>query len=144
MMNLLYIPFVLQGSAMFVDEFYFHRKRGLLRWERIGHPLDTITVFMCYLFLLFASITQSNVIIYGCLAIFSCLFVTKDEFIHAKECSPSEHWLHAFLFMLHPIILGLAGWMWINQLPNSLLIGQTLITGMFLIYQIIYWSIRHE
>lgn len=143
-MSLLYIPFFLQGGAMFADEFYFHRKRGLHRWERIGHPLDTITVLLCYLYLLFSPVTQENIYIYGGLAIFSCLFVTKDEFVHAKECTPSEHWLHAFLFILHPVILGLAGWMWFSQSPLSFLIGQSILTGVFLIYQIIYWSLRHE
>jgi len=28
---------------MGVDEFYFHRRRGLPRWERLAHPLDTMT-----------------------------------------------------------------------------------------------------
>jgi hypothetical protein len=143
-MSLLYIPFILQGGAMFADEFYFHRKRGLSRWERIGHPLDTITVLMCFVFLLLFPLTQTNFFIYVSLSIFSCLFVTKDEFVHAKECSPLEHWLHAFLFILHPIILGLAGWMWIDGWSSSFLIGQSLLTGIFLIYQIIYWSLRHE
>ena len=143
-MSLLIIPFFLQGGAMFVDEFYFHHKRGLPRWEKIGHPLDTITVLTCYLFLLFSSVSETKIILYSALALFSCLFVTKDEFIHAKECSPGEQWLHALLFILHPIILGLAGWMWFQQTERTFLLGQTLITAIFLFYQIIYWSLRHE
>ena len=143
-MSLLIIPFFLQGGAMFVDEFYFHHKRGLPRWEKIGHPLDTITVLTCYLFLLFSSVSETKIILYSALALFSCLFVTKDEFVHAKECSPGEQWLHALLFILHPIILGLACWMWFHQTERYFLIGQSLITAFFLFYQIIYWSRRHE
>src|SRR6185295_1334290 len=42
------IPIALQGLAMAVDELWFHRRRGLPRWERLGHPLDTLTVALCY------------------------------------------------------------------------------------------------
>ena len=129
---------------MFADEFYFHHKRRLPRWEKIGHPLDTITVLICYLFLLLAPPTETNIFLYSGLALFSCLFVTKDEFVHAKECSPGEHWLHAVLFILHPIILGFAGWMWFHHIEKSFLFGQSFLTGVFLIYQIIYWSRSHE
>jgi hypothetical protein len=144
MMSMFYIPFILQGGAMFADEFYFHHKRRLPLWEKIGHPLDTITVLICYLFLLLAPPTETNIFLYSGLALFSCLFVTKDEFVHAKECSPGEHWLHAVLFILHPIILGFAGWMWFRQIEKSFLFGQSILTGVFLIYQIIYWSRSHE
>ncbi len=40
----LFIPFALQTCCMAVDEVHFHRQRGLPRWERLGHPLDTLTV----------------------------------------------------------------------------------------------------
>jgi hypothetical protein len=40
----LFIPFALQMCCMAVDEVHFHRQRGLPRWERLGHPLDTLTV----------------------------------------------------------------------------------------------------
>ena len=49
------LPFFLQGLAIFFDEFYFHHRRGLGKWEKVGHPLDTLTVLMAYLFLLFNS-----------------------------------------------------------------------------------------
>jgi len=41
------MPLGVQGAAMVVDELYFHRRRGLGACERIGHPLDTMTVFAC-------------------------------------------------------------------------------------------------
>ncbi|HWU42647.1 MAG TPA: hypothetical protein VN132_04380, partial [Bdellovibrio sp.] len=52
---------ILQGSIMLIDEFFFHHKRGLPRWERIGHPLDTITVLTCLLFLYFTDPTPTTV-----------------------------------------------------------------------------------
>ena len=39
---LLYLPFAVQGLAILVDEFWFHHRRGLPRWERLGHPIDTL------------------------------------------------------------------------------------------------------
>ena len=49
------IPIVLQGVIMVVDEGWFHRTRGLPRWERIGHPLDTLTIVLCLAWLLATS-----------------------------------------------------------------------------------------
>jgi hypothetical protein len=143
-MNLLFIPFFLQGGAMFFDEFYFHRKRGLGLWERRGHPLDTLTVIFCYLFLLLFKYSDTNIAIYLGLAIFSCLFVTKDEFIHARECSPGEHWLHSFLFILHPIILASAGLIWFHNIGNNFIFIQFCFCVLFFLYQVVYWSFRYE
>src|SRR5262249_11498801 len=41
-------PSLLQAPAMAVDEGWYHNRRGLPRWERIGHPLDTLTVAATY------------------------------------------------------------------------------------------------
>jgi hypothetical protein len=55
---ILILPFVAQGLAIAVDEFYFHRKRGLPRWERVGHPVDTFSVLLCFLFVLFVPYSE--------------------------------------------------------------------------------------
>ena len=47
MLALLMLPIALQAMAMVVDEGWFHRRRGLPRWERLGHPLDTLTIAVC-------------------------------------------------------------------------------------------------
>ena len=78
-----------------IDEFYFHVKRGLPKWERIGHPLDTLTVLACFAFILIFPYSSLNLKIYIGLALFSCVFVTKDEFVHKECCPASEQWLHA-------------------------------------------------
>ncbi len=46
---LLLIPFLVQTFLITFDEWYFHLKRGLPKWERIGHPLDTLTAIFCLL-----------------------------------------------------------------------------------------------
>jgi len=140
------------------DEFYFHVRRGLPKWERLGHPLDTLTVLACFVFTLTAPFNPWMLKVYIGLAIFSCIFVTKDEFVHKECCPASEQWLHAVLFINHPIVLTAAGLLWpivdgkggpewlSGLLPyvdtlRFVLIGQTVCVALFLIYQTIYWNL---
>lgn len=141
-MVLLTIPFILQGFAMFVDELYFHRKRGLLLWERIGHPLDSLTVLICYLFIALQPPSTLNIYVYIGLCAFSCLFVTKDEFIHTEECSAQENWLHSILFILHPLTFLSAGIVWKENLSAQFLVFQPVLIFIFMLYQIFYWSLH--
>ena len=105
MTALLVVPLVLQGIAMLVDELWFHRARSLPRWERIGHPIDTLTVLLCMSYVLFVPYSKEAVFPYAILAIISCITVTKDEFVHKQHCPASENWLHAILFLLHRCFL---------------------------------------
>jgi hypothetical protein len=129
-----------QAVFMLVDEFYFHHRRRLPRWECIGHPLDTLTVFICYAMAITLSPTPSAMGAYLAAAVFSCIFVTKDEFVHAKLCGPGEHWLHAALFVAHPVVLGLAAFLWIRGEHRGLLVAQAALTFAFGAYQTVYWN----
>lgn len=140
MSQLLLIPIFLQGFVIFVDEFYFHLKRGLPKWERIGHPLDTISFLGCFAFTLLVSPSESHILIYAVMSVFSCIFVTKDEFVHAQKCSPGEHWMHAMLFLLHPICLYCFYRLWLSKEFQSILRLQAGAITLFLFYQIIYWQ----
>jgi hypothetical protein len=137
---LLFIPFILQGGAMFFDEFIFHRKRGLPMWERVGHPLDTLTVLLCYLLICLVPYSEINLNIYIGFSAFSCLFVTKDEFVHTEHCTAQENWLHAILFVLHPLTFLAAGIIWKENLYPSFIALQPIVIFAFLIYQLLYWS----
>jgi 2-polyprenyl-6-hydroxyphenyl methylase/3-demethylubiquinone-9 3-methyltransferase len=129
------IPIGLQALAMLVDEGVFHRRRELPRWERIGHPLDTLTIAICLAWLLLGG----SLAIYIGLAIVSTLFVTKDEGVHAKLCGAGEQWLHAVLFALHPIVL--AAFAWLSQNGHrDILAGQLAVTLAFMTYQVVYWN----
>ncbi len=151
--------FLFHAVLAIVDEVYFHYKRGLGLWERLGHPADTITVLVCYSVVLFFPPTEKNIIIYTLLAAFSCIFVTKDEFVHAKLCVLGEMWLHAFLFLLHPILFILVGLYWVaigSSHTNSLFLqelqgeslqvfrvfflGEATLTLLMMFYQIVYWN----
>src|ERR1051325_10514494 len=100
---------------MVVDEVWYHRRRGLPRWERLGHPLDTLTVAIVYAWALAHPHPERGGLAgYVALAAFSCLFVTKDEPIHRRVCSAGETWLHAVLFILHPVVFLAFGLLWLD------------------------------
>jgi hypothetical protein len=149
-------PLAVQGVAMLGDELHFHRARGLGPWERIGHPLDTLTMLACIGWALAAAPSRSTAGVYAALAVVSCLFVTKDEFVHARRCSAGEHWLHAVLFVVHPLILISVGVLWVaahpavgtvwESLPDSVtalrvLTFQFAATSAFGLYQAVYWNL---
>ena len=152
------IPFILQAIVIFCDEGFFHIKRGLPKWERLGHPLDTFTVLFCMGYVIWVPFSQETLVAYIICAIFSTLFVTKDEFVHKEHCPAAEQWLHAVLFTLHPLALTSAGFIWpVVQgyevtpwiaewlsSPQTLLFflyGQFGAMSLFLIYQIVFWNI---
>jgi 2-polyprenyl-6-hydroxyphenyl methylase/3-demethylubiquinone-9 3-methyltransferase len=136
------IPIALQAIAMIIDEGVYHRRRGLPRWERIGHPLDTLTIAACLVWLL-ATDAPSGLAGYVALAIGSTLFVTKDEGVHAKQCCAGEHWLHAVLFALHPIVLASFGALWWYG-ETTILTVQLAVTLGFFAYQVIYWNVMQR
>jgi hypothetical protein len=153
----LFAPFVLQMLFMAADEFHFHRKRGLPRWERIGHPLDTLTVVLCLFWIFCAQPDRHTVPVYVALAAFSSVFVTKDESVHQRHCSAAEHWIHAILFLLHPLVLACAALLWPAIRTSSpavrswavqysgferpfLLFACALMIG-FGVYQFVFWNL---
>jgi 2-polyprenyl-6-hydroxyphenyl methylase/3-demethylubiquinone-9 3-methyltransferase len=139
MLALLVVPIALQGAAMLIDEGVFHR-RGLPRWERIGHPLDTLTIVLCLAWLVAVPPGRATLTVYAVLAGFSTLFVTKDEPVHARLCGGGEQWLHALLFVLHPIVLAVLGLAWWRGEYPALLAVQLALTLGFGIYQTVYWN----
>jgi hypothetical protein len=136
----LVVPFALQVLAMSVDELWFHRRRGLPRWERIGHPIDTLSVIACITWSLAAPFQRRTVIVYVGLAIFSCVLITKDERVHAARCSPKEHWLHAVLFVLHPIVLACVALSWATG-ARFVLVAQLVVTALAALHQTLYWNV---
>lgn len=139
-MSWLSLPFLLQGILMFWDE-RLHQRRGLGTWERLGHPLDTMTVFVPLSYVAMNEISPQRLTVFCILAGFSCLFITKDEFVHTKECRGLEHWIHSVLFVLHPVIFLCTGLLWKHDPENQFLSYQPLIVGFFMTYQIARWSI---
>lgn len=139
---ILLLPAALQAAAMLVDEGVFHRRRGLQRFERFGHPVDSLGIAACYAWLVLRSPSDPHALtVYVVLAAVSCLLVTKDEFVHARACEPLEHWLHALLFVLHPIVLMSFGVMWWSGFGTRWITFQLGLTLAFAVYQLVYWSV---
>jgi len=148
------VLFILHSSIMLVDEFYFHIKRGLPRWERIGHPVDTLCTLVCFSIVVFLPINIFTMIIYGIFFILSCLIITKDEAQHLKNCNKYEQYIHALLFVFHPIILINIFLSWSSFSPSPIPILNSLSSHtlkiiilfqffsiiLFLMYQIIFWN----
>lgn len=126
---------------MFFDEFYFHRKRGLKKWEQVGHPVDTFFVFLAYLFISFNVPSEFNLKIYIGLSLLSSLIITKDEFVHTVECSAFENWLHSLLFVLHPITFMASGYIWHQNLYPTFLMIQPIVLFLIMLYQFFYWRL---
>lgn len=139
---LFFLPFIVQASVMSFDEFYFHMKRGLPLWERIGHPLDTFSVVLCLSYILIFPYSTGALIPFIILAAISSLLVTKDEFVHKEHCEAKEQWLHALLFVNHPLVLICLGWMWAQGgVYTPFLTVQLLFVSLFCLYQLVYWNL---
>jgi 2-polyprenyl-6-hydroxyphenyl methylase/3-demethylubiquinone-9 3-methyltransferase len=152
-----FLPFGLQGLAMGFDEFGFHHRRAVPLWEWLGHALDTAVFLACLAVPVLLPPAPSNLRLFGWMAAGSCLLITKDEFIHQRLCSGGEHWVHAVLFLLHPMVLVATACLWIVRsvawaglpapsqvLASRMLLGQAVLVAGFLVFQILYWSRRHR
>jgi 2-polyprenyl-6-hydroxyphenyl methylase/3-demethylubiquinone-9 3-methyltransferase len=69
--------------------------------------------------------------------------VTKDEAVHARLCGSGEHWLHALLFVLHPVVLAAFALLWWTD-HRGLLAGQLVLTLGFLGYQLVWWNVARR
>lgn len=148
-----FITFSIQSLLMLLDEFYFHRRREVPKFERIGHPIDTLTVLLCFGLVKFFPLNLNTVVIYVLFSIISCLCVIKDESVHKKYCLHFELYLHALLFLIHPIILFDIFLCWTSVNKTDFLsfsfqsnflrfffLTQFVLTFCFFIYQILYWN----
>jgi 2-polyprenyl-6-hydroxyphenyl methylase/3-demethylubiquinone-9 3-methyltransferase len=142
------LPFALQGLAMGVDEFGYHRRRAVPRWEWLGHLLDTLVFLGCLACPLLLAPAPAHVRLFAGLAAGSCLLITKDELIHQRLCSGGEHWLHAVLFILHPVVLIATAMLWLGAgamepvAARALLLLQALLVAGFLALQIVFGAGR--
>lgn len=110
--NFLFFPIVLQMLVVGFDEVYYHNRREISRPEQIGHALDTLTVWVCFALILLVPPSSWATLLFTSLSIFSCLFITKDEFEYHKSCVAGERWLHGLAFLLHPLSFISAGLLW--------------------------------
>ncbi|MEQ1724180.1 MAG: hypothetical protein ABL930_13485, partial [Pseudobdellovibrio sp.] len=91
--------------------------------------------------LIFNNYNEQNLFIYIGLCAFSSLLITKDEFIHTEKCEARENWLHALLFVIHPVAFLSAGVLWYQSYNIQFFYIQAALVFLFMIYQIIYWNL---
>ena len=58
-----------------------------------------------------------------------------------KLCDGFELWLHAILFVVHPMVLIASGLLWFYFEVPFILNVQFSLLSVFLVYQIFYWNI---
>jgi 2-polyprenyl-6-hydroxyphenyl methylase / 3-demethylubiquinone-9 3-methyltransferase len=138
------LPFGLQGVAMGFDTFACHRAREVPRGEGLGHALDTAVFLACLAFPLFFAPTPGHLGFFGALAAASCLLITKDEFIHQRLCTGVEHWFHAVLFLLHPLVLAATALLWLRTGAQGALLLQAVLVAGFLAFQLAAWALEGQ
>ena len=141
-----FILTLLQGLVIGIDEFWCHWRRGLPKWERWGHPIDSVSLLVPLSLICFASPTPLNTRLYIGLGALSCICITKDEWVHHAVSDAFENWLHSLLFILHPLILVNAYFLWSAPLPPELFGVNVVLVSFFAVlaftvYQITFWSL---
>ena len=130
---------LVQAAAMSWDELVLHRRRRLGAVESWGHVADSLSYLIALAIAALAPVAPPWKAAYVCAAVFSCALITKDEWIHAEECEPSEHWIHAVLFVTHPCVLILVGILWIRGEAGVLRLILPGAVALFCAYQAVYW-----
>lgn len=139
------LAFFAQSVIIALDEWLCHARRRLPLWELIGHPLDTL--FLIAFFTAMAGLPSDGETARGLvlvLALLSCLIITKDEWVHTELSTGFENWLHALLFLIHPVVAGLYFLLWLHPEPASAALLRTslLMTSLFFVYQCVTGWLR--
>lgn len=128
----------IQGMLLVYDDLVLHQRRGLPRWERIGHPIDAFC-FSLPIGLAAWKGSETSSTLYGGLSLLSCVIILKDEWIHVGRINALEATLHAALFVLHPVTLYLAWELAKTGQTFGLLLAWMALVGV-VVFQIIHWN----
>jgi 2-polyprenyl-6-hydroxyphenyl methylase / 3-demethylubiquinone-9 3-methyltransferase len=128
-----------QAGLMLVDERVFHRARRLGEWESWGHVADSAFFAAALAPAALLAPSRGAGALYGALALASTLLVTKDEWIHARECEGAENWIHALLFSLHPCVLIAIGALWVRGESALVRAALPVLVAGYSLYQWRYW-----
>jgi hypothetical protein len=131
----------LQSGLQLLDELRFHRRRGLARIEGWSHASDAFLFGLIMGIPAFWPPAGPALTIYLIGAVLSLLLVTKDEWIHARECTGTELWLHALMFIIHPLLLAGLAVLWLRSGSRPLFLGVALLALGWAIYQLAFWVI---
>ncbi|MCB0405820.1 MAG: hypothetical protein KDD51_13640, partial [Bdellovibrionales bacterium] len=82
------------------------------KFESYGHIADSLVFGSVLCICAFAPATLFWLYLYVGGSVFSAVLITKDEWVHTVSCPATENWLHALLFLNHPVLLFLTGGLW--------------------------------
>lgn len=140
---------ILHGILFRIDEFKFHRKRGVQKVELINALFDGFLFLSSLAIALFADFSYWWEKLYIALSIVSCLSIAKNEFFY-KGLEFGERFTHSLLYVLHPVILFAYydGWK-VNYFNKHYYVWLVQLLYVFLgfqaiAYQIIYWNYIHD
>ena len=128
-----------QAALMVADEWAFHRVRVLGKWESWGHVADSVAFASVLVLPALAAPEGAALGWYVAAGAASTVMVAKDQWIHARECTGSEHWVHALLFSLHPAVLIAVGALWARGEGAEARAFLPLVVLGFSVYQYAYW-----
>lgn len=149
MVGFLLSMMVIQVILFNVDEYYFHRKRGLVKQEVISAIVDGalyLIPLLIAIFLPFNSLWQK---LYIGFAMISCLSIAKNECFYPSLTAP-ERVVHALLYILHPVMLYTFYISWEQNYFTTMInfwmiqIIYMALGAKTLTYQIIYWNYVHQ
>ncbi|MCO4794186.1 MAG: hypothetical protein KC493_10755 [Bacteriovoracaceae bacterium] len=140
---------IIHGLLFRIDEFKFHKKRGLKKVELINALFDGALFIGALIIPLFTTYSYWWEKLYIAMCICSCLSIIKNEFFY-KGLEIGERVTHALLYVLHPVILFAYydGWK-VNYFDNHYYVWMIQLLYVFLgvqaiTYQIIYWNYIHD
>ena len=149
MITFLLIIMSLQVILFHVDEYYFHRKRGLSKYEIASAITDGAFYVLPLIIATFAKFDSIWKTIFIVLAGISCLSIAKNELFY-PALQVKERIIHSLLYVLHPILLYSFYISWkgnfFDAYPNFWILQLLYVAIGFktVIYQIIYWNYIHE
>lgn len=129
----------IQGILLMYDDLVLHRRRGLPRWERIGHPVDAF-IFSLPIALAAYHGSETPSGAYWALSLSSCISILKDEWVHVGRIAAVEATVHAALFIIHPVTLFMAWNLAQTGQTFGLLLAWIGLLGVVL-FQTIYWNL---
>ena len=140
---------VLHVCLLNLDEHYYNKKRQHSKYEIVSVITDGFLFLLPLLLATFVTFDEKWVILYKTIAGISMVSVVKNELFY-KGLEVQERFIHACLYVLHPILLFnfYESWklnyfqsnyyFWMFQLVYVALGVKTVS------YQLIYWNYIHD
>lgn len=133
-----------------LDEYIFHKKRGLSKAEIIGSIVDGFIYLVPLVLATMIPYKEPWTSVFLFFAVLSCLSIVKNEWFYPEVLEKKERMLHSALYVLHPVLLYTFYLSWednyFSQYPNFWMFQLIYLAVGFksVTYQIIYWNYIHE